>query len=237
MQYANITLNITLRKLDFLVNCTAVTGQNGNPSGYIERLTVIPDTKIYCEYIYLDKDERRQFAQNNHEYLIEQVQYTPPLTLTETHTLNFNNHIKELIWICRDKNIGEKNAADSTSPSTTDVLLNVPGSAYADGNDYFNYTSNATTNTEYLSTIKSYEAFGTAKIVIEGTDRISPQKATYFRTIQPLNHHTKIPEKHIYCYSFALKPEEYQPSGTMNFSKVDDAYLQLTLNKNINFLR
>ena len=47
--------------------------------------------------------------------------------------------------------------------------------------------------------------------------------------MQPFMHHTGTPYPGIYCYSFALKPEEHQPTGTCNFSRIDNAQVQVTL--------
>ena len=81
------------------------------------------------------------------------------------------------------------------------------------------------TYTEYINGQKSYEGFNTAKLRLNGHDRFAERKASYFRLCQPLQAGHKIPEKHIYCYSFALKPEEHQPSGSCNFSRIDNAKL------------
>ena len=69
----------------------------------------------------------------------------------------------------------------------------------------------------------SNEGFSTLKLQLNGHDRFSARNASYFRTVQPLQAGHVVPEKHIYCYSFALKPEEHQPSGTCNFSRIDNA--------------
>ena len=68
-----------------------------------------------------------------------------------------------------------------------------------------------------------------AKILLNGHDRFQIRPQTYFRLVQPYQHHTRIPEKHIYVYSFGLRPEEHQPSGTCNFSRIDNAQLVFDL--------
>ena len=63
---------------------------------------------------------------------------------------------------------------------------------------------------------------------LNGHERFSERHSEYFRLIQPFQHHTSIPvDSGIHCYSFALKPEEHQPSGTCNFSRIDNAVLKL----------
>lgn len=71
-----------------------------------------------------------------------------------------------------------------------------------------------------------------AKIQLNSHDRFSPRSALYFRLVQPFEFHTRIPSKHIYVYSFGLRPEEHQPSGTCNFSRIDNAVLWFKLSDN-----
>lgn len=68
-----------------------------------------------------------------------------------------------------------------------------------------------------------------AKIMLNGHDRFAERPQTYFRLVQPYQHHTRIPGKHIYVYSFGIRPEEHQPSGTVNMSRIDNAQLKMEL--------
>ena len=72
----------------------------------------------------------------------------------------------------------------------------------------------------------------TAKLQLNGQDRFSEREGSYFDTVQPYQHHTRAPDTGINVYSFALRPEEHQPSGTCNFSRIDNATLQLVLSNN-----
>jgi hypothetical protein len=69
----------------------------------------------------------------------------------------------------------------------------------------------------------------TAKLQLNGQDRFSEREGSYFDVVQPFQHHTRHPDTGINLYSFALRPEEHQPSGTCNFSRIDNASLQLVL--------
>jgi hypothetical protein len=69
----------------------------------------------------------------------------------------------------------------------------------------------------------------TAKLQLNGQDRISEREGSYFDVVQPFQHHTRAPDTGINVYSFALRPEEHNPSGTCNFSRIDNATLQLVL--------
>ena len=69
----------------------------------------------------------------------------------------------------------------------------------------------------------------TAKLQLNGQDRFSEREGTYFDQVQPFQHHTRAPDTGVNVYSFALRPEEHQPSGTCNMSRIDNATLQLVL--------
>ena len=179
---------------------------------------------LWADYIYLDTDERRRFAQVSHEYLIEQLQFQEN-TLAASIKLNFNHPVKELIWINQHNTAKAEN---TTSPPAelVDATLNLQNAAATDGNDYFNYAGGAAAKTEIIHGQTVYEPFDTANLQLNGHDRFAKRNASYFRTCQPLQAGHRVPSHNIYVYSFALKPEEHQPSGTCNFSRIDNAQLQ-----------
>jgi hypothetical protein len=153
--------------------------------------------KLWVDYIYLDTDERRRFAQQSHEYLIEQLQYENHASAVNME-LNFNHPVKELVFA------GQGAAADTgAGPSTP--------------------TSISTTSTLQLK--------------LNGHDRFAARDYRYFTRTQVAQHHSGFgginPQSgggiadSIGVYSFALKPEEHQPSGTCNFSRIDNARLIL----------
>jgi len=217
LQYHEVKVKMTFRNLNACVNCDGAT---------YAVLTKDPTVELWADYIYLDTDERRRFAQVSHEYLIEQVQKDSD-TMSTSHKLNFNHPVKELIWVVQDDACIVES---TTTTSVADATLNTPNSdTTTEGNDYFNYsTVGAVNNPEYVNGSTSYEPFGTAKLQLNGHDRFAERNASYFRTCQPIQADHKVPSKHIYCYSFALKPEEHQPSGTCNFSRIDNAKLIFT---------
>jgi hypothetical protein len=71
-----------------------------------------------------------------------------------------------------------------------------------------------------------------AKLQLNGQDRFTEREGRYFDRVQPYQHHTRTPSVGINVYSFALQPEQHQPSGTCNFSRIDKATLQLTVSVN-----
>jgi hypothetical protein len=67
------------------------------------------------------------------------------------------------------------------------------------------------------------------KLILNGQDRFKAQPGKFFNQMQPMMHHSGNPYPGVYCYSFALKPEELQPTGTCNFSRIDNSQVEITL--------
>ena len=173
---------------------------------------------IYVDYIYLDTEERRRMAQQSHEYLIEQTQYNEDKGISSYSNridLTFNHPVKELVWVVQPTSytncaIAAKSAGTRLQP--------------------FTYDSGAV----YEQTLQ-----------INGQDRLDKRYGNYFNKVQVYQHHTgvagsvtsqvdlPISQPGIYVYSFALRPEEHQPSGTCNFSRIDTATLVMALVGNI----
>tara|TARA_B110000211_G_C14043821_1_gene537998 strand:- start:411 stop:1721 length:1311 start_codon:yes stop_codon:yes gene_type:complete len=221
LQNQKVYVRVKFRNSYSLINTDHISG------------TITPsfekNPELYVDYIYLDKKERREFAQKKHQYLIEQVQFNGIQTLGTSHDLNFDNSIKELIWMTRNKNAGtEYNVSTLDSSKSSHSYVNTL-SSIEKNNDYFNYMSKSNNScTDYLNASKTYDAFNEAEILFEGNSRFNKRKATYFRTIQPLQYHSRVPLKHIYCYSFSFAPEKYQPSGVCNFSRFKNIKLNFT---------
>ena len=210
LQFHDVKIEFVFRALNFLINTNGTLGTN----------TTAPETKLFVDFIFLDVDERKKFAQNSHEYLIEQTQFIKT-TLNTRNEIKFNHAIKEIIWCCRNENVGKE------SITNIDATANKVNDAMNNGNDYFNYSTLSNINAEYVGGYQSNEPFSQGVLSFNGIDRFSKQRASYFRTIQPLNYHSRVPTKHIYCYSFALQPEKHQPTGTANFSRLHSSVLHL----------
>jgi len=234
--------------------------------------------EVWANYIYLDTEERRRFAQKGHEYLIEQVQHTGGDTVTagansETNVqlirLSFNHPVKEFIWCYTNPNStvsintgSNLNALWNFTTSTSNVnvtcntmalvqsnnwvlphqtgapmLVNLSGATGAggvfadagvsnaywteDGNNYLGVGSNV-----WAVEVGPLHLF---KIVLNGQDRFKEQNGKYFNQVQPFYHHTGTPYPGVYAYSFALQPEEHQPTGTCNFSRIDNAQVSIQM--------
>jgi hypothetical protein len=184
LQYHEVKLKIKFGgEINFTLGTNSLSGN-------------LNSTKIWADYIYLDTDERRRFAQVSHEYLIEQLQMDLNKDKTKlSHELNFNHPVKELIWSGKGIAVGSLSNYAPHTPNNISTSANP----------------------------------GTFKLVLNGHDRFVEKDLRYFTRTQVWQHHTgygSISRRDsIAVYSFALKPEEHQPSGTCNFSRIDNAQL------------
>jgi hypothetical protein len=182
-------------------------------------LPQLKDMALYLDYVYLDVDERRRFAQESHEYLIDQLQYTGQQQITTASArldLTLNHPVKELIWVFQNA-------------------------------QYTDCGSEETATAGYTQPFKYDDIVNRCRLQINGQDRFDERYGDYFWKVQPYQHHSGgafwpiinaeqegtasgdpiyYPTLNpINVYSFALRPEESQPSGTCNFSRIDNATL------------
>ena len=173
---------------------------------------------IYIDYIYLDVEERRRMAQESHEYLIEQTQYNEDKGISSYNNridLTFNHPVKELVWVVQP-----------TSYNNCSLAIKYP---YGVRNGITYYNSRLRPF-EY-----GHQAVYKQTLQINGQDRLDSRYGSYFSLVQPFQHHTGTSiQPGIYMYSFALRPEEHQPSGTCNFSRIDTATLVMEMSGDIN---
>ena len=235
LQYHEVKLKMTFEESSNLAR-QSISTQTSGPGALHWNASPIKDVDItispanfdlWCDYIYLDTDERRRFAQVSHEYLIDQVQIktTTISQATEKIELSFNHPVKELIWTMRNETIGDS-AHEGGRHQT-------PGDDLGDSSS---------------GPVSIDEIHGKWKLTLNGKDRFKERDTTYFTRTQVWQHHTgyggvpSVGYKHntygnkptdseesgqdsILVYSFALKPEEHQPSGTCNFSRIDSSEL------------
>jgi len=292
---------------DYTMKCADGTSNKAG-GAYTKSLVA---ASLYVDYVFLDTDERRRMAQNPHEYLIEQLQFTGDESVGSSSNkikLNFNHPCKELVFVVqKDTHVdycssfqcgstlysilgaqpfnytdcidavpnaqhafsGPAGGAGGSSevinaedlftdpgafaaaaasggvnlpwPASRYNAAGVSGSATTPANPLGGRASGFTSSTVsdagsfvLAETALNLHCWGvnpvvTAKLQLNGQDRFSEREGSYFDTVQPYQHHTRAPDTGINVYSFALRPEEHQPSGTCNFSRIDNATLQLVL--------
>jgi hypothetical protein len=351
LQYHEVKINLDIRPIDECLwavtslSCNSGSKnsslvQNSNLTQFNAGTPVVATiaynqslvaASLYVDYVFLDTDERRRFAQNPHEYLISQLQFTGDESVGSSSNkikLNFNHPVKELIWVVQpDQNVdycssllcdatlfkvlgaqpfnytdaidalpnaihafggptelkgdgtsGQNEFIDARGLFEDAGALDASVSGYWTGGQYSNYYNqsnfsgnnvlpNGMTPAEYQaatglsasqyqewisqthnngSTVSDAGTFVlsetsldmhcwgqnpvvVAKLQLNGQDRFSEREGSYFSWVQPYQAHTRCPDEGINVYSFALRPEEHQPSGTCNFSRIDNATLQLVL--------
>jgi hypothetical protein len=300
LQYHEVKINLDIRPIgECLWAVKSLSATSGSQSVSLAYQQSLVAASLYVDYVFLDTDERRKMAQNPHEYLFEQVQFTGDESVGSSSNkikLNFNHPVKELIWVVQpDANVdycssleagntlfktlgaqpfnytdaidalpnaihafgGPKETSGANSFITASGLFEMAGagdvpmttasanaSDWASGANYQPFTDpNATATGSYVSdagtfvmaeTALDMHCWGenpcvTAKLQLNGQDRFSEREGSYFDVVQPYQCHTRAPDTGINVYSFSLRPEEHQPSGSCNFSRIDNAVLQLVL--------
>lgn len=241
LQYHEVKINILWNEAKMIYE--RYTRADTPPPGYNigdlkTRASGPTQANLLVDYIYLDVEERRRMAQESHEYLIEQTQFNEDKGLTSAQNridLTFNHPVKELIWVTqaswkRDCRI-EPPEADANGIPT-------------DGQ---------------ISPLSYDDIIYDCSLQLNGQDRVPPLPGKYFSTVQPFQHHSGgssnflnnmlistligagaplsaiqgYSQGGIYVYSFAIKPEEHQPSGTCNFSRIDTATLVFSVDGGI----
>ena len=208
LQYHDVEIYFTFANLaDMIISdgTTSITTPTTTSGGVVKFL----DCKLYVDYIYLDTDEKRRIVQSSHEYLIEQVQMLNAediLTNNDSRKIDlFLKHpVKSLYWVI------------SNDQYTTTGSI-------GKNNQPLNYNAdNAITNKD---------TFNTMRLLFNGSDRFTDRPAKYFRLTQSFQYFKCCPKKSIYSYTFALRPYDLQPSGSCNFSRIDNVKMNITFNK------
>ena len=227
LQYHEVRINLQFNSLDNLMwsyspqasSTSAIETRVGN-SGLVA-------ASLYVDYIYLDTDERRKFAQVSHEYLIETLQFTGGESITASSNklkLNFNHPCKELLWVVQ---------RDSYTSCDSNVINPWKGQQPFNFSDWWDRSvlesGYSVTRVEGMA---GANPVVTALLQLNGHDRFQVRSGDYFNLVQPYQHHTNVPAVGINVYSFALQPEQHQPSGTCNLSRIDNTTLLLTVSNN-----
>lgn len=317
LQYHEVKIKVQFSDANQVLSTKTVDGAPTDVSSYD-----FSDATLLVDYIYLDTEERKRFAQASHEYLIEQLQFTGSENISVGNNkfrLNFNHPCKFLTWgvkadpepqrpflntnmeTTRDQlarlisllkvqhNAGVTVPNDPDNGEAVVVVGHATSGVFADlaakvdavvAHDADNNSSidlvaltrnylthddlnisvdelrtahaawHAATNTQVshlfntfvnvrdpLSYVQNTDEnpINTCKLQLNGHDRFSERDGNYFNYVQPWQHFTNTPSNGINVYSFALNPEEHQPSGTCNMSRIDNANLSVNSSQSGNF--
>ena len=361
LNHSDINIEVEFEMLKNVIWATEETVDSfrtNTGNGIFTTLPKFNNAYFYADYVYLDTDERKRFAQSAHEYLIEKIQIGSVQSSSNTtlinYNLNFTHPVKELIWVIRQDNytkdgytqsragkqyynyttqfdytgfsgtpepnsgvgmvggrkpqniwnglssislphiegLFEPDLSETNSTPTTSWLSDATTKLKSTGsledkkklgydrvkyyhvstdatsgsvesyknkhidrflgvnnvqNDQYNFTLDDTTQNVASQYYGNWLSSGNktrlldqgknpvkeAKLILNSNDRISPRDGFYFNVIQPMDHHTSVPAVGINTYSFAFEPEDHQPSGSCNFSRIDNASIEVTLDNDI----
>ena len=225
LQYHEVKINV---EFNDLAKCAKAGSTLNNSS------LTLGSTSLFVDYIYLDTDERRRFAQVSHEYLIEQLQFTGEESVSSVNNkvkLNFNHPVKELVWVVQHNECVANNQyfnfTDAVDQIDGEVLTGSPSDPLGEG--LVGADGSSIASIVGQGTDEGVNSVSMAKLQLNGHDRFQEREGDYFNFVQPYQHHTNVPALGVNVYSFGLKPEEHQPSGTCNFSRIDNAVLQMSV--------
>ena len=220
LQYSDVTITVKFRRFsecfyygelteteltDAVLRKQRIT-ELGLPNldDYIENNNKDITAYLLMDFVYLDREERKRFAQSSHEYLIEQVQINEIDDVTDLQkniTLDFTHPCKQIFWIAQ----------------------NITNITVTDGHDVLKHFS-------YFDTLisgKDVNPLNYATLEFNGHIRIPRLSCNYFNYIQPYQIHGTSPSLGINTYSFAFRPDEHQPSGSANLGRIPRVLLKL----------
>ena len=164
------------------------------------------------EYVFLDQPEIDYMKNSRIDYVITQLQLAqttvPGGVSSQSFRLEFNNPVKEFYFVVQNK---------------SNVITNEQT-----GNDWFNYTNPQNTNNLSNHQIES------VKLDFNNETFLDSEVAdtSFLYAIQPMNRHTRVPNRLFYNYSFALDPENYLPTGQVNMSRIQNKILTVNFSEN-----
>lgn len=212
LQYSDIVFNIKLKDLSKCCYMERITDTSGNElfvsiGDIWEDSGKHLDGKLMLDYVFMEHSERKKFAQSSHEYLIEVTQHLTYRNITKEKyqaSLDFRHPCKEIIWVAqRDATV--KNESSFTVSQNVNYGIENPN---------------------------RINPFVTVGLDFNGYSRINNFPGSYFNYYQTMKHRNT-PADGINVYSFGLYPEEHQPSGTCNFSKIPSVVMNFELDPKI----
>jgi len=204
--------------------------------------------KLYVDYLFLGKEEKKRVLDMTHEYVIDQLQCSGTELLDPNEEqeiqLSLNHPVKELIWVCKRERehtyLDQKSGTwDSISemwlpPITgyvahpTATYVNITRTRESDGVVVESPVYEKLVAVMHQMSFHEFQLCESVQLYLNGTPRFQSRPGPYFQLVQPYQHHTSVPSKPIHVYSFSLKPEEIQPTGSCNMSAVEEVLLRIT---------
>lgn len=204
----DVSITMKLKKFEHCAYVENDPATGGNLNDYFDNNNLFIESRLLIDYIYLDGPERRKFAQSAHEYLIDQIQFIFLEDIAQEKIpirLDFNHPTKEIVWVI------QRNSFVSNPDGTQECK-------------WWNYGVNSD---------GSLNPVLNAQILFNGYERVSDFGPGYFNYVQPYYAHGNSPVDGVNMYSFGIKPEEQQPSGSCNFTRLANALINLTVSPSL----
>ena len=213
LNYHDITFHLKFNSIQKLIKSDQVIN---NPIDDDNNPLDIIDAYLLVDYVFLDSEERNKIIKDPIEILIEQTQYLGKKTIKPNsnvfdYKIEHKYNIKEIYFMFQPHTMIESNSETGNLP------------------DEYNYR-------DISDPAIKLEICNKIEFNITGNQKHPPISSKLYLGINNFNYHTNSPNDFIYSYSFALKPEEYQPSGTINFTNVDNSYMKFHLNQILDYI-
>lgn len=208
LQHQKLRLELDVRPLEELVMPAIACGSR------LPHYEVQID--LIAEFIHIDKPEARWFVSRPQVYLIEQIQsdigneFCGGTDLIRKD-IAFNGLMKEIVFLTRYRQRGQQNLWFFYSSQNPNAI---GGGTYLPA-----ISTEGTTDGNHGDIVES------ARFQYDSYDIVPELPAKFFRVLQPFDRHTNTPDDFIYLYSWALKPEDWQPSGHINMFRSTNATL------------
>lgn len=238
MRYHNINITVNFAPLTKLIKTDFEEIEDD-----IENIIKLKNASLFVDYIFLDNDERRKFAQSIHEYLIDQVQFELFEDITQKEISleieNFEHPIRELIWVVKKQSNIDNNLhylygirENVKTPTEKKIICRTQNSNTVtitlDCNNLYLKQNECLCDLQETN-LSEGVPIEQVKLTLNGYLRFARKNGEYFNYVQPWQHHSNTPDDGIFVYSFCLKPEDFQPSGSLNATKINSIILTITL--------
>lgn len=187
---------------------------NGNKADISQETLKIKDFQLCAEIVHVDCEERIKMQKSRRDYLITQIQQNVFDIASGVNTgqfkLDFVNPVKELYFVIQRQGSVGTDEFEFVTPFDYDGILEETGNKYI-----------LWENLDHLT------------LTLDGQEIITRDTGTmtFLKAVQAAIHHSKTQLiRRFYSYSFALQPEEWYPTGQVNFSLVKEQILNLSLN-------
>lgn len=230
LQYHEIELEIKIRDWE---NCYHILKQytdSAEVDYYVPNYGVNPlpiqsiiDVRLDCNYIYVDSEERKRIAESDHKILITQTQrISQAVRQSKSVELNFNHPVKEIYFYIRANSMISQKEYFNFSNKT--MYMSSKNKTKIIDTDNGKYQDWECMTRDHI--------LGTAEILINGYPRAEKKDYKYYHHLQNYEYFKTCLRHYVYLYSFSGNPRSEKPMGSLNFSRIDNAQLNFTINDN-----